>query len=254
MSPNAWSNLPEGISSKSLPVKDLNMHILDCGEKGAPLLILLHGFPEIAYSWRAVIVPLAQAGYRVVAPDQRGYGRTTSNAGPAVPIRYQDDLQSFRLMNMVSDIVALVFALGYTTVHTVIGHDFGSAIAGSCALIRPDIFKSVVLMSAPFIGPPQLPFDIVDKPAKQDNIPAMLPRGFLELSQLGPPKKHYMAYFAGPTANVDMLQAPQGLHAFLRGYFHIKSAKWKENDPHLLPSSQSCLTTISCRWKLQWPM
>lgn len=109
--PNAWNNLPECISSKSLPVKDLDMHILVCGEKGAPLL-LLYGFPEIAHSWRAVMTPLAQAGYYVVAPDLRGYGRTTSHAGPVVPIQFQDDLQSFRLLNVVSDVIALVYALG----------------------------------------------------------------------------------------------------------------------------------------------
>jgi pimeloyl-ACP methyl ester carboxylesterase len=108
--------------------------VLEAGfeEKGRPCLLLLHGFPELAYSWRKVMVPLAAAGFHVVAPDLRGYGRTTGWDGD-----YDGDLGSFRMLNNVRDIVGLVSALGYRSVAGVVGHDFGSPVSGWCALVRP---------------------------------------------------------------------------------------------------------------------
>ena len=92
---------------------------------------------------------LAAAGFHVVAPDQRGYGRTTGWDGA-----YDGDLASFRPLNLVQDLLDLVFALGHRHVGAVVGHDFGSPIAAHCALIRPDVFTSLVMMSAPFGGAP----------------------------------------------------------------------------------------------------
>jgi len=72
--------LPSGIRSRFVPdINGLRMHVLEAGfeTRGRPLVVLLHGFPELAYSWRKLMVPLTAAGFRVVAPDQRGYGRTT---------------------------------------------------------------------------------------------------------------------------------------------------------------------------------
>src|SRR3981189_815789 len=110
---------------------------------------------------RTVMPHLAAAGYHVIAPDQRGYGRTTGwNAD------YDGDLASFRLPNLVRDALGLVSAFGYRTVDAVIGHDFGSSVAAWCALIRSDVFRSVVMMSAPFAGAPALPFNTADAPAK----------------------------------------------------------------------------------------
>jgi pimeloyl-ACP methyl ester carboxylesterase len=88
------------------------------------------------------------------APDQRGYGRTTG-----CDTAYDCDLRSFDLLNIVRDTVGLVSALGFRSVAAVVGHDFGSPVAAWCALVRPDVFHSVILMSAPFPGPPTLPFD-----------------------------------------------------------------------------------------------
>src|SRR6185503_8113486 len=96
-----------------------------------------------------VMVPLAAAGYHVVAPDQRGYGRTTGWSAD-----YDGDLSPFRMLNLVRDVLGLIAALGYRSVHAVVGHDFGSPVAAWSTLIRPDIFRSMVLMSAPFAGPP----------------------------------------------------------------------------------------------------
>src|SRR6185503_1613660 len=151
--------LPAGIRSRQVAgVNGLDMHVLEAGSDSPdrPALLLLHGFPELAWSWRKVMLPLAEAGYRVIAPDQRGYGRTTGWDG-----RYDGDLASFRFVNLVRDAMGLVFALGYRSVASVIGHDFGSPVAAWCALIRPDVFRSVVMMSGPFAGTPPMPFDTV---------------------------------------------------------------------------------------------
>src|SRR4029450_4625428 len=130
----------------------LMMHLLEAGygREGAPCLLLLHGFPELAYSWRKLMLPLAAAGCPVVAPGQRGYGRPTGWDGG-----YDDDLSPFRVINLVRDTLGLVSALGHRSVAALIGHDFGAPVAAWCALVRGDVFRSVVLMSAPFVGPPE---------------------------------------------------------------------------------------------------
>src|SRR5437660_10134681 len=104
--------------------------------------------------------PLAEASYHVIAPDQRGYGRTTG-----WDANYDGDLAPFRLTNLVRNALGLVAAFGYRNVDAVIGHDFGSPVAALCALVRPDVFRSVALMSAPFAAPPSLPFNTPDAPA-----------------------------------------------------------------------------------------
>ena len=107
------------ISSRSDRNRAGNMHILEAGDpEGRPLILLLHGFPELcAYSWRKVMTALAGAGYYVVAPDQRGYGRTTGWDD-----RFNGDLQSFTISRIAIDAFALVRALGMKAVHTVVGH------------------------------------------------------------------------------------------------------------------------------------
>jgi pimeloyl-ACP methyl ester carboxylesterase len=114
-------SLPVGIRSRHVQLgTGLNMHILEAGKpEGRPLILLLHGFPELAYSWRKVMTPLAGAGYYVVAPDQRGYGRTTGWDN-----RFNGDLQSFTISRIAIDPFALVRALGMKAVHTVVGPGF----------------------------------------------------------------------------------------------------------------------------------
>ena len=197
-----------------------------------PCALLLHGFPELAYSWRKVMLPMAQAGYHVIAPDQRGYGRTTGWDAD-----YDGDLASFRMLNLVRDALGLVYALGYRSVAAVVGHDFGSPVAAWCALLRPDVFRSVVLMSAPFAGPPALPFDTAANPAQQRAATGLADPGMnAALARLQPPRKHYQWYYSTREANDDMRNCAQGLHAFLRAYYHYKSADWKQNRPHPLKS------------------
>jgi pimeloyl-ACP methyl ester carboxylesterase len=207
------------------------MHVLEAGFEGEarPCVLLLHGFPELAYSWRKVMLPLAEAGYCVVAPDQRGYGQTTGWDG-----RYDGDVASFRFPNLVRDTLGLVSALGYRSVAAVVGHDFGSPVAAWCSLIRPDVFRSVVLMSAPFVGPPALPFNAANESPRADTSPA--PDIHAELAMLPRPRKHYLWYYATREADPNMRNAPQGIHDFLRAYYHCKSADWKRNKPFPLQS------------------
>ena len=182
------SSLPPGVRSRFVDnINGLTMHVLEAGfaEKGRPCILLLHGFPELAYSWRKAMVPLASAGYHVVAPDQRGYGRTTGWDGD-----YDKDLGPFRILNVVRDAVGLVAALGYRSVACVVGHDFGSPVAAYCALLRPDIFRSVVMMSAPFGGPPPLPFNTADGAWAGGAAATSLRPGFLEeLAALDPDRR-----------------------------------------------------------------
>src|SRR5205823_1637357 len=142
--------LPSTIHSRFVEnINGLRMHVLEAGfeTSGRRCLLLLHGFPELAYSWRKVMPQLAAAGYHVIAPDQRGYGRTTGWQA-----EYDSSLHSFRLLNLVRD-------------------------------------------------------------------------------ALSPPRKHYQWYYSTREANADMAQAPQGVHDFLRAYYHHKSADWPGNRP-----------------------
>jgi pimeloyl-ACP methyl ester carboxylesterase len=210
--------VPAGIRSRFVEgVNGLRVHVLEAGDPSAPGVLLLHGFPELAYSWRKVMLPLAAAGYHVMAPDQRGYGRTTGWDPD-----YDGDLASYHLLNLARDALGVARALGHTEVQLA-GHDFGSMVAAWCALVRPDVFRSVALMSAPFGGPAAL----------QAGAPEKI---LAELAALPRPRKHYQAYYCTREANRDMLECAQGLPAFLRAYFHVKSADWKANRPHPLAS------------------
>jgi pimeloyl-ACP methyl ester carboxylesterase len=217
--------LPPGIRARTVPgINGLSMHVLEAGYPEGdsapqrPAILLLHGFPELAFSWRKVMLPLAQAGYHVIAPDQRGYGRTTGWSAD-----YDGALEPFRVLNLVRDALGLITALGHSSVAAVVGHDFGSPVAAWCALLRPDVFRACVMMSAPFGGPPALPLAAtgVDHAA---------------LAALQRPRKHYQAYYGTRPANADMHACPQGVHAFLRAYYHVKSADWQVNQPHVLAS------------------
>src|SRR3954454_14081149 len=231
ISPLPAPDLPPGIRARILPgVNGLAMHVLEAGfeDRGRPCLLLLHGFPELAYSWRKVMLPLAALGYHVIAPDQRGYGRTTGWDNS-----YDADGDAFRILNMVRDAVGLVHALGYRQVAMIAGHDAGAPVASWAALIRPDIFRSVVILSSPFEGAPAIAFDTANgaappRPAVNDE------ELDAELAKLNPPRKYYQNYQRTPGANDYMLHAPQGLHAFFRAYYFYKSADYAGNKPHPL--------------------
>jgi pimeloyl-ACP methyl ester carboxylesterase len=220
--------LPRGIRARRVRgVNGLDLHVLEAGAEDHPCVLLLHGFPELAYSWRKVMPALAAAGYHVVAPDQRGYGRTTGWDPD-----YDGDLGSYRLLNLVRDALGLLAALGRRRVAAVVGHDFGAVVAAWCAVVRPDVFRAAAIMSAPFGGPPELPFDTARRVPDEASAPAAdIHRALASLSR---PRKHYQWYYSSREANADMWRCPQGVHAFLRAYFHHKSADWPGNAPFAL--------------------
>ena len=213
------TTIPEGIRSRFVEnVNGLTVHMLEAGfdDPSRPCVLLLHGFPELAFSWRKVMLPLASAGYHVIVPDQRGYGRTTG-WDPS----YDADLALYSQLNIVRDALALLTALGYKSLPAVIGHDMGSPAAAWCALTRPDVFRSVVMMSAPFGGAPSF------TPAVSTTTPDL----DHALATLSRPRKYYQRYYTTREADPNMHNCPQGLHAFFRAYYYYKSADWKGNQP-----------------------
>ena len=118
----------------------IRLHAVECGE--GPTVLMVHGFPESWYSWRHQLPALAEAGYRGVALDVRGYGRSSK------PTRVSD----YRMVNKVADVVGLVEALDCGLV-TIVGHDWGAPIAWNSALLRPDLFRGVAGISVPYAPP-----------------------------------------------------------------------------------------------------
>jgi len=122
--------------TRSLQVNGIQMHVAESGS--GPLAICCHGWPELGYSWRHQMLALAQAGYRVVVPDMRGFGKTEA----------PQDIAQYTVLHMVGDIVGLVQALGEKQA-IIIGHDWGAPVAWHCAMLRPDVFPRVIAMSVP---------------------------------------------------------------------------------------------------------
>ena len=191
------TTLPAGIRSRLINnVNGFTHHVLEAGFEGAarPCVLLIHGFPELAYSWRKVIQPLARAGFHVIAPDLRGYGRSGGT-----DVTFDDDLAPFTLLNKVRDMLGLVSAIGYRSVAAVVGHDHGSGVAAWCALARPDVFRSVVLMSAPFAGAPSLALNTAnDAPKPGASRGANVDD---DLAKLPLPRKYYQTYYTTRPAN-----------------------------------------------------
>jgi pimeloyl-ACP methyl ester carboxylesterase len=128
------------VMGECFTVGAVRLHVVEQGE--GPLVLLVHGFPESAYSWRRQLPVLAAAGYRAVALDVRGYGRSSHPA----------DVAAYRMTELVADNVGLVHALGAETA-AIVGHDWGSPIAAHSALLAPDVFTAVALLSVPYTPP-----------------------------------------------------------------------------------------------------
>lgn len=128
------------VHTQALQVNGLRMQVTTAGS--GPLVLLCHGFPELSHSWRYQVAALSAAGFRVAAPDMRGYGGTEAPA----------DIEQYTLLHLVGDMVDLVRVLGETQA-VVVGHDWGAAVAWHCALLRPDLFRAVVGMSVPYAPP-----------------------------------------------------------------------------------------------------
>lgn len=126
------------ITHRSVDTNGIRMHVAE--EGAGPLIVFLHGFPECWYSWRHQLPALADAGYRAVAPDQRGFGKTDRPG----------NLESYTVMHTVGDLIGLLDALDAEGA-VVVGHDFGSRPAWGAALMRPDRVRGVIALSVPFV-------------------------------------------------------------------------------------------------------
>lgn len=226
------------IDLTSEPSCGLNIFVLEAGDPSNPLILLFHGYPELAYTWRKVILPLASHGFHVVAPDSRGYGRTT---GWDTSSYAHTDLHQFTQLQLVLDTIALARALGHETAALVVGHDFGASAASGCAIARPDLFRAAVFISHVPSGP-------IGLPALAGGVAAAAPAALkapeagecsktasrdpdvhTSLARREKPLKHYQWYNSTANAAKDWQAPPQGLRAFLRGYVHLKSHVWKGN-------------------------
>ncbi|KNE79728.1 MULTISPECIES: alpha/beta fold hydrolase [Streptomyces] len=192
---------------------------LHLAEQGTgPLILLVHGFPESWYSWRRQLPALAAAGYRAAAIDVRGYGRSSKPAAT----------DAYRMLDLVEDNVAAVRALGEDSA-VVVGHDWGSSIAAASALLHPEVFRAVGLLSVPYAPPggPR-PTDVFSRTG-------------------GPEQEFYVSYFQEPgRAEAEIEPDVRG---WLAGFYAALSADTMpaegEPDPHFV--------TPGCRMRDRFP-
>ncbi len=180
-----------------LNVNGVRLHLVEEGE--GPLVILVHGFPELWYSWRFQLPVIAGAGYRVVAIDQRGYGRSSKF--------WQTD--AYRIHRMVDDLVGLVGALGHKQA-ILIGHDWGAPVVWTAAWLHPKVFRGVLGMCVPFSGRgvialPGNPFG--------ERSPHEIHRAVS-----GPDQDFYQVYFGGLGPVIDEIESD------LRGW--VRDLTW----------------------------
>lgn len=126
-----------GLEHCFVTTNGIRMHYVEQGS--GPLVVLCHGWPESWYSYRHQIPALAAAGFHVVAPDQRGYGQTDR----------PEPIEAYHILNLVGDIVGLVNSL-HAEPAIIVGHDWGAPVAWNSALLRPDLFRAIALLSVPY--------------------------------------------------------------------------------------------------------
>jgi pimeloyl-ACP methyl ester carboxylesterase len=134
------------ITERVIETNGVRLHTVEAGESGAPVVVLAHGFPELAYSWRHQIPALAAAGYHVLAPDQRGYGRSTRPA----------DIGAYNVADLSADLIGLLDDVGADK-GVFIGHDWGAQVAWGSAQLHPDRLAAVVGLSVPPVPRAQMP-------------------------------------------------------------------------------------------------
>jgi pimeloyl-ACP methyl ester carboxylesterase len=128
----------------------VQLRVTEAGDRGAPVVVLTHGFPELAYSWRHQIPALVDAGYHVLAPDQRGYG------GSSRP----DAIEDYDIVSLSGDVAGLLDDVGAEKA-TIVGHDWGAVVAGTFPLLHPDRVSACVVMSVPPVPrPPARPTEL----------------------------------------------------------------------------------------------
>lgn len=196
------------IRTERIELDGVGLQVTVAGDDGAPLVLLVHGFPELAYSWRHQLVALAGAGYRAVAPDMRGYGASDR----------PEAIEAYDIFSLVGDVVGLIGHYGAPA--TVVGHDWGAMVAWAAAQFRPDLLRGVVGVSVPY--GPSLEMSLLD----------------LIRMSVGPDGFHYMLYFQEPgVAEVELDADPI---ATMRRVLWMASAEGMaliEADPSAAPTS-----------------
>jgi pimeloyl-ACP methyl ester carboxylesterase len=133
-------------TERIIETNGVRLHTVEAGEPGAPVVVLAHGFPELAYSWRHQIPVLAAAGYHVLAPDQRGYGRSTR----------PEDISDYNIAELTADLVGLLDDVGAERA-VLVGHDWGAPVAWGSPQLHPDRVAAVVGLSVPPVPRAQVP-------------------------------------------------------------------------------------------------
>lgn len=204
------------IRHRTVETNGIRMHLAEAGE--GPLVILCHGFPESWYSWRHQLPALAEAGYWVVAPDQRGYGKTDA----------PESIEAYTQFHLVGDIVGLVSALGAESA-VIAGHDWGAPVAWNAALWRPDIFRAVIGLSVP----------ASDRAAQPPTV--LLKRIFGE-------NFFYMLYFQAPGVAEHELR--KDVRRTLRMLLYTASGNAPERELRVLPKTAGFLDQMDDPEKL----
>ncbi|MBW2053425.1 MAG: alpha/beta hydrolase [Deltaproteobacteria bacterium] len=211
-------------SHRMVETNGIKMHIAEQGE--GPLVIMCHGFPEFWYSWRHQLPALAKAGFHAVAPDQRGYGQTDR----------PEPIEAYNILQLVGDIVGLVHALGEERA-VIVGHDWGAPVAWNCALLRPDIFHKLILLSVPYslrswthirpiegmkrmAGDHQFYIVYFQEPGKiekemEENVRETMLKTLYSLSGDPPPEKRWKFLFGKDQKFTDTSYMPDVLPAWL---------------------------------------
>ncbi|MCX4744557.1 alpha/beta hydrolase [Kitasatospora sp. NBC_01287] len=198
------------IEHSHVEVNGIRLHIAELGE--GPLVLLLHGFPESWYSWRHQFEPLAAAGYRVVAPDQRGYARSDRPG----------EVDAYTLPHLVGDVVGLIRALGAEQA-VVVGHDWGAPVAWISAMLRPDVVRAVAGLS----------------------VPPLLPGGLapLAVSRKNYGEGFYQSYFQRPGV-ADAELARDRATTFRRTLFGASGDNPRQPAPWVLHEGQTLLDSL----------
>lgn len=148
MNESRTSSPVDGVTFRTIESNGISMRIAEAGADG-PLLLFAHGWPESWYSWRHQLSFFANSGYRVVAPDMRGYGKTDAPA----------DAADYDIVTIAADMVGILDALGEQKA-VMVGHDWGSIVAWNTVLLHPERFQALVAMSVPYGGrPPESPME-----------------------------------------------------------------------------------------------
>jgi pimeloyl-ACP methyl ester carboxylesterase len=135
------------VTHRQVPVKGVELHVAECGE--GPLVLLCHGFPELWYSWRHQLPALAAAGYRAVAPDQRGYGRSSR----------PEPVEDYDIVHLAGDLLGLLDAFGAERA-VVVGHDWGAIVTWHLAQTAPERLLGIAALSVPFWPRPPRPYTV----------------------------------------------------------------------------------------------